>query len=132
MQDAFVLTPQAAWFTQRSWLIGIVAKASSCTGCCGKRCPRSIVSCVLGLVQEADIEHIRRQMALLQQQTHLSTEQLKQQVAWLRQQMHGLAAQISTLVQDQAEQGASWELNALQVRSAQRGGPLSSLGYQTF
>jgi len=62
--------------------------------------------------QDPSIEHIRRQMALLQQQTKMSAEQVKQQLAWLRQQMHGLVAQVRAQVQEEQD---AWELDALQV-----------------
>jgi len=60
------------------------------------------------------MEHVRRQMALLQQQTLLSTDQVGQQMSWLRQQMHSLVTQVSSQGQDQAENDTAWELDALQ------------------
>lgn len=63
------------------------------------------------------MEHIRRQFALLQQQSLLSTDQVGQQLSWMRQQMGSLAMQIGSQGQDQADHDTTWELDTLQVRA---------------
>ncbi|KAF5831784.1 hypothetical protein DUNSADRAFT_12595 [Dunaliella salina] len=65
-------------------------------------------------VQEVSMEHIRRQFALLQQQSLLSTDQVGQQLSWMRQQMGSLAMQIGSQGQDQADHDTAWELDTLQ------------------
>lgn len=54
-------------------------------------------------------------MALLHQQSQMSTQQLQQQVAWLRQQMFSVVVQVRTLGADQDETDEE-ELDGLEVR----------------